>query len=323
MAISVTYTSGVIAANEKYLLKDKLARFISMSAEDAFRLLVESGFGGGEHVDGLHELEKLVSFEEKKIDAFIKEYAPSQAEKAYLLSERDFHNAKALLKAKKTGAEEEKLLAPSGLIEIELLKTCVENGDYSALEETLRQTCEKASELLFEKNSSPAAVGEVFEKGYYAYLLKVCKYKVFLKKALQNKIDMLNLLAAFRSEDERLFERKFIEGGKLKKEEIVLAVTDREKGKELFKNNADFFAAVNAERQKSISIAVAERMLDSYETDLLYQDKYELKAAQPFLYYVFRRRAECANVRIIFVCLSAGLSESEIKKRLRSIGKEM
>ena len=322
MAISVTYTNGVIAANEKYLLKDKLARFLSMSAEDAFRLLIESGFGGGEHVDGLHELEKLVSFEERKIDAFIQEYAPSQAEKAYLLSERDFHNAKALLKAKKMGVEEDKLLSSEGLVGIEILKSCVENGDYSVLEESLRQTCEKASELLFEKKASPAAVGEVFEKGYYAYLLKVCKHKTFLKKAVRQKIDMLNLLAAFRSEDESLFARKFIDGGKLKKEEVSLVITDREKGKELFKKNgyADFFAALNDGQQKALSIAVAERALDSYETDLLFQNKYELKNAQPFLYYVFRRRAECANVRIIFVCLSAGLSESEIKKRLRSIG---
>ena len=47
--------------------------------------------------------------------------------------------------------------------------------------------------------------------------------------------------------------------------------------------------------------------------------KYELKNTQPFLYYVYRRRIENANVRILFVCLLAGLSETDIKKRLRSV----
>ena len=40
---------------------------------------------------------------------------------------------------------------------------------------------------------------------------------------------------------------------------------------------------------------------------------------QPFLYYVFRRRAENADVRILFVCLLAGMKDYEIKARLRSV----
>ena len=45
--IDVTYTTGVIAAREKYLLKDKIYRLCELSEREAFRVLVESGFGGG------------------------------------------------------------------------------------------------------------------------------------------------------------------------------------------------------------------------------------------------------------------------------------
>ena len=61
----------------------------------------------------------------------------------------------------------------------------------------------------------------------------------------------------------------------------------------------------------------AERGLDSLETRLLAEHRYELKKTQPFLYYVFRRRAENANLRIVFVCLLAGMEERQIKSRLR------
>ena len=63
----------------------------------------------------------------------------------------------------------------------------------------------------------------------------------------------------------------------------------------------------------------AERELASLEFDFLDVKKYELKATQPFLYYVFRRRAENQNVRIVFACRLAGLGEQEIKRRLRAV----
>jgi vacuolar-type H+-ATPase subunit C/Vma6 len=43
-----------------------------------------------------------------------------------------------------------------------------------------------------------------------------------------------------------------------------------------------------------------------------------MEGNHPFLYYVFRKRAENADVRIIFVCLGAGMSQAEIKKRRRT-----
>lgn len=60
-------------------------------------------------------------------------------------------------------------------------------------------------------------------------------------------------------------------------------------------------------------------MRDNLEIDFLAAKKYELKSTQPFLYYVLRRRAENSNLRILFVCLLAGMSEGDIKRRLRAI----
>jgi hypothetical protein len=64
--IDVTYTTGVIAAREKYLLKDKIYRLCELSEREAFRMLVESGFGGGAEtaIDSV-DYEKLIAVEEE------------------------------------------------------------------------------------------------------------------------------------------------------------------------------------------------------------------------------------------------------------------
>ncbi|MDE6274801.1 MAG: V-type ATPase subunit, partial [Clostridiales bacterium] len=81
----------------------------------------------------------------------------------------------------------------------------------------------------------------------------------------------------------------------------------------------DFVKKCIADRSAGLPLTTAERICESYETEYFTAKKYELKKSQPFLYYVFRRRAENANVRILFVCLLAGMQEGEIKRRLRAI----
>ena len=82
----VQYTNGVIAVREKNFLGEKLLRICEMQPEDAFRFLLDSGFGSGaEGVNGFHDFEKLVALEDARLYAFIREYAPSKAELEYLL----------------------------------------------------------------------------------------------------------------------------------------------------------------------------------------------------------------------------------------------
>ena len=126
MAVDLSYTEGVIAAKDKYLLKDKILRLCEMTADDAFRSLLEYGFGGGaETTSSVFDYEKLIQAEEMALDGFILQYAPTKADAEYLLSPRDFHNAKALMKAKLLGADAEKMLASEGLIPISVLSAAV------------------------------------------------------------------------------------------------------------------------------------------------------------------------------------------------------
>ena len=324
MALSVIYTNGVIAAKDKFLLKDKILRFCELNAEEAFRMLLESGFGGGaETAANVYEYEKLVEAEEKAVDEFILEYAPSKEERAYLLSPRDFHNAKAIIKAAYLQADAKKMLAPQGEIAIERLQACIQNGDFSSLEKEypeLVAACKDGLNALQADAVSGAALSEIFEKAAYAYTVRVCKRNGVLKQLLLAKTDMTNILIAFRSKDEESAKSKYLPGGMLDKQSLSKLFLDGEKAEAAFEKTAyhSFVKLCVGAKQKGLPLSAAEKIRDGYETEYFQQRRYELKNNQPFLYYVFRRRTENANVRIVFVCLLAGLKEADVKKRLRA-----
>ena len=321
--LDMSYTHGVIAAREKYLLKDKIMRLCELSAEDAFRFLIESGFGGVENATNVHEYENLIAAEERALDAFIKEYAPSEAERIFLLAPRDFHNAKALVKASYLHVDASYMLAPQGFISIEQLTQAIENGKFESLKgknAVLAETC-KAAWASLEENPSGAKVGEIFEKALYSYLSAQTKKNAVLKKLLAAKVDMTNILTAFRCGEKTLAKEKYLPGGGLSCEQLnVLFAEDNEKIRRAFSGTAyvDFIKLCLEGKERGEPMIAAEKYADGYETEFFAKRKFDLIKSEPFLYYVYRRRTENANVRIVFACLLAGQSEQEIKKRLRA-----
>ncbi len=326
MALDVMYTNGVIAAREKYLLKDKISRFAELSAEEAFRALVESGYGGGETVSSVYDYEKLVAQEERLVDEFILEYAPSEAERTYFLSPRDFHNVKALLKAAYLNESAEKMLAPDGEIPVKDLEKAVKEKDFSAFKESnpeLYEATRKALTAFEKENVSGAEIGEIFERANAERLYKIAGKNRALKKLLERKIDMINLLTAFRAGEEEIAKSKYLPCGKLDVKTLGLVFDENQENAEKAFKNTDYAAFVSrcfTAKKKGLPLTDAEKTLDSFEADYFYEKRYELKNKEPFLYYVFRRKAENANVRIVFVCLLAGLKEQDIKRRLRCKG---
>lgn len=317
------YTNGVIAVREKYLLKDKIFRFCELPAEEAFRLLTESGFGaGGETPSSVYEYENLITTEESRTDEFIREYAPSNTEKAYLLSPRDFHNAKALVKASYLGVNAERMLASEGMEEISLLANCVEKREFSEIKNSvLAKACQEAVELL-EKDPSGAKVGGIFDKACYQYLFKITKGRPALQKMTKAKADMQNILIAFRCADAKTAKEQYLPEGKLKYSLLEsLFLQDKEKIKSAFlKTGYWVFVETCLEaKEKGLPTTEAERKFGGYEVGYFEMRKFDLQKNEPFLYYVYRKRLECANVRVIFACLLSGQEEREIKKRLRTV----
>lgn len=317
-----TYTNGVIAVKEKYLLNDKIYKLCEGNAEDALRSLQETGFAKGMEIPTVYDYEKLVSLDEAAIDEFIREYSPSIADAEYLLSPRDFHNAKALVKAHYLNLEEGDMLAPEGLISIPVLSNAIAEGKTDTLPQELAKAINNCAQLFIEDNKSVsgAKIGYIFEKAQFAHLKKACSKNLLLKKLISVKADMTNILTALRSESEKQAENCYVEGGKLSNEHLSkLFLEDKEKASHSLDNTPykEFVKKCFSDKAEGRPLTEAEKICESLEIDYFSKKRYELKRSQPFLYYVFRRRAENANVRILFVCLLAGMEESDIKRRLR------
>ena len=322
MAKDLTYTNGVIAVREKYLLKDKILKLCETSAEEALRSLLECGFGKGIEIFSVFDYEKLVAADESSIDEFIREYSPSKAETEYLLSPRDFHNAKALVKAMYLNLEAEKLLAPDGLVPAEKILECIREKNLQPLNKHLQEAVKAAEELFAEDNASGAEIGVIFEKAQFAHLSEVCSRNLLLKKLIAVKADMTNILTALRSDSEDYAKKCFVSGGKLSENKLLeLFDEDKTRAALTFKDTPyyDFVKFCVDAKSAGLPLTQAEKISESYEAEYFAARKYDLKRSQPFLYYVFRRRAENANVRILFVCLLAGMREAEIKRRLRAV----
>lgn len=311
------YTGGVIAVREKKLLRDKLVRMCGMSGEEALRTLAESGFGGG---DASLSPEELVLADEREIDAFIREYSPSHRVTQYLLAPRDFHNAKALVKAKHLNTDAAPLLGSEGIYSVDVLARAVETGDTAALPKELQEAIANALSLLEEEKPSGADAGFFFDQALYAYLSRILGRGV-CKRLLARRADMTNLMTVFRAASMEDAEKYFVCGGALDQKQLSRAFGETEQVKKSFEKS-DYAAYVNklcSARDAGKPFTEAEKELESFELGYFSQRPYELSGQGTFLYYVFRRRAENENVRVVLVCLNAGLKESEIVKRLRGV----
>ena len=280
------YTNGVIAVKEKQLLGDKLLRFIEMTADEALRSLKESGFGVSSE-DG----EEMCRAEESALDAFIREYAPSDCELIYLLAPRDFHNAKAICKAERLKTDAEKLLTFEGLIKLSELIAAIRNADFKFLGEELGGA---VKEVLEREDITGAEIGAVFDRALFAHLSKSCAKNRVLKKLIARRADCTNILTAMRSGDREFAGKLYLKGGSLKTEAL-----DR-----IFDENAEraaramdgtpyagFYRLCLDAKEKGQPFTEAERALESSEAEYFAEKRFELEGKQPFLYYVFRRRA--------------------------------
>lgn len=330
---SRTYVNGVIAAKEKYFLGEKMLRLCETDAESVLRALKECGFGAADAENNENTgggIEETIAKEEDNLFSFVREYASCEAERAYFLAPLDVHNVKAAFKAKLLNESAERYFGRVGTIATETIKNAFESENYAALPNYLQSAIGEAAALCADGvNGKGSAVGAVFEKAKYEHLKRACKKNAVLLKLLETKADLVNLISAMRAAEQTTFEETFVTGGALEPGDFAFCFSENDdEAKKIYKNTrfkgnkkaaAERVYDVYRRSREVGSVAEAEKVLSETETDFFEARRYELREKETFLYYVLRKATECANARIVAVCLNAGLKESEIKRRLRGV----
>ena len=183
----------------------------------------------------------------------------------------------------------------------------MKNNDFSQLADELKEAAQQAAALFADADGtfvSGAEIGALFEKAQYKYLARLCKRKPLLKKLLSARADMTNILTALRSPDKETAEKFYLDGGKLPHNllgEIFSEDSGRAESCLDGTAYAEFYKKCLDDRREGLPHTAAERETENYEVRFFAAKKYELVRNQPFLYYVFRRRAENADVRLSLI----------------------
>lgn len=300
------YVNGIIAVKETYLIKEKFDYLLGLPVKDALKQLCDLPYGQGVNLDGETDYKSLVDHDEKAINDFIQEFAPSISEKAFFLLKNDYENLKTIVKSDIGGFSEQNLFSSQGLYSVEKLKNDYKNDKLNSY----MSLCVK--EIKSQKEITGSLIGNVVLKYYYLELLSKVKRKP-LRQIIKRQADLINVLKTLKTQNVQEEKKYFLKGDLPEKAFLLLAdekktVKDRTSLLEDLKDVATL--ALNK------GYALAEKQAEIENLKIFSDKRYSLSSYEPFCWYVLQRKTENKNVKILFSSKLAGLDEEKIKQRL-------
>jgi len=314
----IVFINGLVKSREKYLIGEE--RFLRMadapSAEEAFRLLRETDFGGeGFSEAAPADFEKLCVAEQTVFFEFLKEYSPDDRFFALFAARNDFFNAEFAVRQKNLRLSDDSYM-PEGVYSVNDLKGAAE-GKVN-VPSHLSLPMREAQALFDSGKASGAAVSTVFLRAYYAYMLKNVKNADW-KAFIEYEIDAKNISVAFRASSVEQAQSLFLSGGKVSEKILALILSD-EQQKALDKTVKlpcfDLIKTGFAEKRSGGALINLERMANGYAMSMLKEKRFETDGLIPMLLYANYKTNEIKNVRLVMSMKLYGADAELIKRRL-------
>ena len=288
------------------------------SANDAFRVLLEMGFGSGIPVE-TNDFDVLFSHEEENAVALLKEFNVGDALDAFLV-EYDYLNLKSVFKAYMTKTDYSTTL--TGLYDVNEMKSQVEGVEAENLPREMKEAVATLLELEKAEKLSPRIIDVTIDKAMYKHILSLVKKSGNLaKRYYVKKIDYLNILSFLRVQKLSLplefFVTGFIEGGMLKQEVFENSFDSVEKFKENTKQTE--FREIVEKTAETKDIVALEVAIDN---DLLkmFRDEFnDLFSIAPIVNYYLTKRTEIKLTKLIVAGIKNHVAPELIKERMREI----
>ena len=313
------YAVAKIRANELSLISSSQMETVIAAPdyETAVKLLAEMGFAD---LEGENE-ETVLKEKEQQAFKFICEIAPDKALFDFLVVKNDFHNIKAVLKSLVVDTDyapyvlEPCLIAPSDIYSAAVSK------DWKSLPSFAVEAVKKGYELVTATKD-----GQVLD----VYLDK-CYLETSIKMAKESKEDfsvglaertalIADLQIALRGSEmgksKEFLKNAMADCGILDTDRIIpLSLAGKKEISDYLKENG--MEAMADALLKSNS--AFEKAADNYLLDYVKGAKYESFGISPLIGYYLARMTEVKTVRILLCCKRTGLTEGEIKERVRSL----
>lgn len=233
------------------------------------------------------------------------------------LSRNDYYNIKMILKSKIQGKEYESKLLNSGTYSTEKISSIMENKEYDRLDRNMKQAIQEAVEL-YEKTKMPFIIDAILDKACYGKLKTLASNlkNEFIVTYIEKLIDITNIKTFFRVrkiyKDLSLFEISYIEGGKITLHTFIENFEEEEQSLKY-----KFIGFSDTIGQAVDNYESLDKFCDNYIMNYMRDAKLKSLTIEPILAFIYAKRTEFKNIRIILTGKLNNISAEKIKERLR------
>lgn len=313
------YAVAKIRANELNLLQNAQleAAIATPNYAAAVKLLTEVGFADFSEKSE----EQILKEKEEQAFEFICEIAPDKNLFDFLVVKNDFHNIKAVLKSLVADVDYAPFVLEPCLIPPEDIYRAITEKNFEKLPDWAIKPIKKGYELVTA--TLDGQILDVYlDKCYLEESLKMAKKsnESFSVGLVERTIFIANLQIALRGADmgksKEFLKDAMAEGGIIDNDRLIsLALESRQALADYLRENGLSLIAEGILKSNS----AAEKAADNHLMNYVKGAKYESFGISPLIGYYIARCNEVKTVRILLCCKRTGLSEAEIKERVREL----
>lgn len=312
----------------KLLTLSRLERLLDISdLAEATKFLVEAGYSAGNSsgIEGMDDIEQLLTSELKSTYAFIEEIIPEQLVSDLFKKKYDYLNAKLILKAEFLKINVSDSLSDMGTIEPEKLLKIITDRKFDEVSEIFSKAVLDSCES-FNKTGDPQTIDFILDNASYAEMISDAE-----ESGDSDLISLVNLLiytanirifirSKFLNKSDDFIRRAWIKSGSFT-EEILEKMVDSDFDKLFAVLKDTGYEKLSPKLKDAINhedgITEVEKVLDDYISQYLRQSKYAIMGVEPVVGYLYFKETEIKNARMIITGVKNNVSRETIKERLR------
>lgn len=219
---SYIFCAALIRASERSFLPESELTRAAEAADfaGAMSVLTENGYGSLKAPEKPRDFAKLLAEEERRNYDFVFSALPDQEELVLFRYPKDYHNAKAVLKAEFLGTDPEKYLTEGGSFSPEAMVSMIRERNFVFMSSEMKEAVNRAAEV-FGKGRDPQEIDIILDKACYSRMLNAAEKteNLFLINYVRLLIDILNVITFVRLRQMKkpwtFFSKVFLPGGQM------------------------------------------------------------------------------------------------------------
>ena len=318
---------GLIFANARakskennLMTEERLHRIMeSKTVEDAMRVLAEMNYAGGLAVEK-DDFYSLLKEEERLATAFVLEAAPKGIGFECFFMKNDYHNVKALLKAKYgQSADLEEMIMPDGNITFSELKRRLEEGK-TDFDPYLDGAVKYIEREFAEEKGTPRIIDATLDRAMYENIKgRMPSCDGCIRAYFEAQVDLINMetwMRTFRIQaGTAFFESNFLAGGTISVKQFDECKWEKEKFNKMI-SSTPYKPFLDKMEE---GLTVFETARDDFLLKIISKDKADMFTVAPILGYYLAKVNEVKILRVVLVSIKNKIAPEEMKKRVRAL----